>query len=92
GHYVLWKARIHHCDVSCENLMYYRVNRKVIGVLNDYDLAPLTTSNNPLGYERTGTILCMAIDLLRHNSQDGEVAHLYRHDMESFVWLFVWIC
>ncbi|KAF9245422.1 hypothetical protein BU15DRAFT_71174 [Melanogaster broomeanus] len=34
----------------------------------------------------------MAIDLLRHNGQDDEVAHLYRLDMESFVWVVVWIC
>ncbi|KAF9236277.1 hypothetical protein BU15DRAFT_77121 [Melanogaster broomeanus] len=91
-HYVLWKAGIHHRDVSCENLMYYRLNGKVIGVLNDYDLASLKTSKNPLGYERTGTIPFMAIDLLVANSRDGTVKHLYRHDMESFIWVFIWIC
>ncbi|KAF9245413.1 hypothetical protein BU15DRAFT_34896, partial [Melanogaster broomeanus] len=90
-HYVLWKAGIHHRDISCENLMYYRFNAKVIGVLNDYDLAPLTSSENPLGYERTGTIPFMAIDLLDANGQDGAVRHLYRHDMESFIWVFIWI-
>ncbi|KAF9236375.1 hypothetical protein BU15DRAFT_77086 [Melanogaster broomeanus] len=50
------------------------VNGKVIGVLNDYDLASLTSSDNPL------------------DAQDGKVRHLYCHDMESFVWVFVWIC
>ncbi|KAF9245420.1 hypothetical protein BU15DRAFT_71172 [Melanogaster broomeanus] len=91
-HYVLWKGGIHHRDVSRENLMYYRFNGKVIGVLNDYDLVSLTSSENPLGYERTGTILFMAIDLLNANSRDGETKHLYRHDMESFIWVFVRIC
>ncbi|KAF9245415.1 hypothetical protein BU15DRAFT_71167 [Melanogaster broomeanus] len=91
-HYVLWKAGIHHRDVSCENLMYYRFKGKVIGVLNDYDLASLTTSNNPLGYERTGMIPFMVIDLLNANTRDGKVEHLYCHDMVSFIWVFVWIC
>ncbi|KIJ16062.1 hypothetical protein PAXINDRAFT_54088, partial [Paxillus involutus ATCC 200175] len=92
GHYVLWKAGIHHCDVSCENLTYYRVKDKVIGILNDYDLASLASSDNPLGNERTGTMLFMAIDLLEAAGRDGKVKHLYRHDMESFIWVFVWIC
>ncbi|KAF8833735.1 hypothetical protein BDN67DRAFT_976454 [Paxillus ammoniavirescens] len=92
SHYVLWKAGIHHRDVSCENLMYHSVNGKVIGVLNDYDLASLMSSDNPLGKERTGTMLFMAIDLLDADGRDGKVKHLYRHDMESLVWVFVWIC
>jgi hypothetical protein len=91
GHYVLWKAGIHHRDVSCDNLMYYRVDGQVIGVLNDYDLASLA-SDTPLGNQRTGTMLFMAIDLLKADGQDGKVKHLYRHDMESFIWVFIWIC
>ncbi|KIJ09868.1 hypothetical protein PAXINDRAFT_42733, partial [Paxillus involutus ATCC 200175] len=91
GHYVLWKAGIHHRDVSCENLMYYRVDGNVVGVLNDYDLASSASSANPLGNERTGTIPFMAIDLLNADGQVGKVKHLYRHDMESFIWVFVWI-
>ncbi|KIJ16056.1 hypothetical protein PAXINDRAFT_11099 [Paxillus involutus ATCC 200175] len=91
SHYVLWKAGIHHRDVSCENLVYYRVKDKVIGVLNDYDLSSLS-SDNPLGNERTGTMLFMAIDLLEATGRDGKVKHLYRHDMESFIWMFIWIC
>ncbi|KAF8838071.1 hypothetical protein BDN67DRAFT_955720 [Paxillus ammoniavirescens] len=91
-HYVLWKFGIHHRDVSCENLMYYRRNGEVTGVLNDYDLASLASSHKPLGKERTGTMPFMAIDLLDADGQDGKVKHLYRHDMESFIWVFVWIC
>ncbi|KAF8838060.1 hypothetical protein BDN67DRAFT_1004556 [Paxillus ammoniavirescens] len=91
-HYVLWKSGIYHRDVSCESLMYHRVNGKVVGVLNDHDLASLAGSDNPLGNEPTGTMLFMAIDLLDAGGQDGKVKHLYRHDMESFVWVFVWIC
>lgn len=73
--------------------MYYREGDSgvVVGVLNDYDLASLRSSANPLGNERTGTIPFMAIDLLSKNGQDGRVEHLYRHDMESFIWVLVWI-
>ncbi|KAF9236151.1 hypothetical protein BU15DRAFT_50479 [Melanogaster broomeanus] len=87
-HYVLWKAGIHHRDVSCANLM--RDGR--MGVLHDFDLACLTPSDKPLGNERTGMILFMAIHLLQQDGQAGKVKHLYRHDMESFIWLYIWIC
>ncbi|KAF9235699.1 hypothetical protein BU15DRAFT_77724 [Melanogaster broomeanus] len=94
-HYALWNAGIHHRDVSPANLMYYRrddTNRTIVGVLNDYDLASLASQKSPLGNERTGTIPFMAIDLLDPDGQDGKLKHLYRHDMESFIWVFVWIC
>ncbi|KIK72565.1 hypothetical protein PAXRUDRAFT_836425, partial [Paxillus rubicundulus Ve08.2h10] len=90
-HYLLWKAGIHHRDVSCGNLMYYREEGKVVGVLNDYDLASLASSQTPLGNKRTGTMPFMAIELLATDGQDGKVEHLYRHDMESFIWVFIWI-
>ncbi|KAF9235696.1 hypothetical protein BU15DRAFT_77721 [Melanogaster broomeanus] len=44
SHYELWKAGIHHGDITPENLTYYRrndTNRTMVGVLNDYDLASL---------------------------------------------------
>ncbi|KAI6158190.1 hypothetical protein BKA82DRAFT_131896 [Pisolithus tinctorius] len=90
-HYALWWEGIHHRDVSSGNLMYYRVDGKVMGVLNDYDLSSLTTSANSLGNEPTGTIPFMAIDLLKKDGQDGRVEHLYRHDMESLIYVFIWI-
>ncbi|KAG2750149.1 hypothetical protein P692DRAFT_20953951 [Suillus brevipes Sb2] len=33
----------------------------------------------------------MALDLLTEEGQRGEVKHLYRHDLESFMWCFAWI-
>ncbi|KAI6002251.1 hypothetical protein F5J12DRAFT_708917, partial [Pisolithus orientalis] len=80
-HYALWREGIHHHDMSSGNLMYYRVDSKVMGVLNNYDLSSLTSSANPLGNEWTGMILFMAIDLLKEDGQDGRVEHLYHHDM-----------
>ena len=70
--------------------MYYRANNTVVGVLNDYDLASLK-GDPPLGNERTGTIPFMALELLSPNGQNGKVKHLYRHDLESFIWVLVWL-
>ncbi|EUC60699.1 hypothetical protein RSOL_361000, partial [Rhizoctonia solani AG-3 Rhs1AP] len=43
-----------------------------------------TPSSNP----RTGTLPFMAIDLL----VEAPPPHLYRHDLESFFYVLVWIC
>ncbi|KIK33251.1 hypothetical protein CY34DRAFT_29547, partial [Suillus luteus UH-Slu-Lm8-n1] len=71
--------------------MWYKKDGKLIGVLNDYDLSSLATESGPRGYERTGTVPFMAVDLLTKRGQRGEVKHLYRHDLESFIWCFAWI-
>jgi hypothetical protein len=92
GHYVLWQAGVLHRDVSLGNLMWYwGENNTLMGVLNDYDLSSLTTAQGPEGNERTGTVPFMALDLLTEKGQRGEVKHLYRHDLESFMWVLVWV-
>lgn len=92
-HIVLWKAGVHHRDVSPGNMMWYRDKLgKLMGVLNDYDLSSLANVPGPQGNERTGTVPFMALDLLTAKAQQGEVKHLYRHDLESFMWVFIWIC
>ncbi|KAG2149133.1 uncharacterized protein EDB93DRAFT_362687 [Suillus bovinus] len=91
-HLTLWKEGVYHRDVSPGNLMWYWKDGKRIGVLNDYDLSSLEGDRGPRGNERTGTVPFMALDLLSAKAQRGEVKHLYRHDLESFVWVFIWIC
>jgi hypothetical protein len=91
GHYALWQAGVYHRDVSPGNMMWYRNGTILMGVLNDYDLSSLATAQGPRGNERTGTIPFMALDLLTEEGQRGEVRHLYRHDLESFVWVLVWV-
>lgn len=91
GHYALWQAGVYHRDVSPGNMMWYRNGTVLMGVLNDYDLSSLATALGPQGNERTGTIPFMALDLLSKKGQRGEVKHLYRHDLESFVWVLVWV-
>ncbi|KAI5987340.1 hypothetical protein F5J12DRAFT_787089 [Pisolithus orientalis] len=39
----------------------------------------------------TGTMPFMAIDLLQKDGQDGKVKHQYHHDIESFIYIFIWI-
>ncbi|KAG2075856.1 hypothetical protein BDR04DRAFT_1068788 [Suillus decipiens] len=90
-HLTLWKKGVYHRDVSPGNLMWYWKDGKRIGVLNDYDLSSLADDPGPRGNERTGTVPFMALDLLTEEGQRGEVKHLYRHDLESFIWCFAWI-
>ena len=61
----------------------------LVGIVNDFDLATWvnhSTTNN----DRTGTIPFMAIDLL-DGGLDDRIPRLYRHDLESFIWVLAYI-
>lgn len=83
---------IAHGDISLMNLMYTVRDDQYVGILNDFDLAAIMKpgKRNPekIGWERTGSIGFMAMDLLKHS--DGEQKRWYRHDVESFLWCLVW--
>ncbi|KAF9644859.1 hypothetical protein BDM02DRAFT_3102266, partial [Thelephora ganbajun] len=89
-HYRLWVNGIHHGDVSFNNLMYdISETEDPVGIVNDFDLATRvghSTTNN----DRTGTIPFMAIDML-DGGLDDRIPRLYRHDMESFIWVLAYI-
>ncbi|KAG1868897.1 hypothetical protein C8R48DRAFT_123077 [Suillus tomentosus] len=87
-HLTLWKEGVYHRDISPGNLMWYRKNGRLIGVLNDHDLSSLANVVGPQGNECTGTVPFMALELLTKDGQQGKVKHLYRHDLESFMWGF----
>jgi hypothetical protein len=72
--------------------MWYWKDGNRMGVLNDYDLSSLANVQGPQGNERTGTVPFMARELLTEEGQRGKVKHIYRHDLESFMWVFAWIC
>ena len=91
GHYRLWENGIHHGDISLNNLMYdvCAETGDPVGIVNDFDLATWVdhpTTNN----DRTGTIPFMAIDLL-DGGLDRRIPRLYRHDLESFIWVLTYI-
>lgn len=65
---------------------------KLIGILNDFDLASIMNpgERSPLrrGWERTATLPFLAIDLLEFH--EGQTRRWYRHDLESFAWCLFW--
>ncbi|KAG2028979.1 hypothetical protein BDR03DRAFT_816759, partial [Suillus americanus] len=97
-HRALWKRGVHHRDVSPSNLMGYRFDGRFMSVLNDFDLSSIIQlmsslkHDRPRGFERTGTVPFMSLDLLTPEAIAGEVEHVYRHDVESFIWVLTWIC
>lgn len=91
GHRSLYQNGILHRDVSINNIMIALPDQPrpdgLSGFLIDLDLAVETTNIVPSGApHRTGTMEFMAIGAL-----NGEV-HTFRHDLESFFYVFLWIC
>jgi len=92
GHRLLWVMGIAHGDISFNNLMFDPKTKHAI--LNDFDLAstmdPGIKFPPKIGHRRTGTLIFMALDLLKDKGIDGEVARSYHHELESFVWVLLW--
>ena len=84
------KTGILHHDISLANLMV-RSDDHATGVLIDLDIAVQITDGNrnlPFRPVPAGTIPFRAVDLLH----DGPATTLfYRHDLESFFYVLVWI-
>ncbi|KAG6098806.1 hypothetical protein E4U14_007400 [Claviceps sp. LM454 group G7] len=81
-------SKILHRDISVNNIIITDPSKAdgYKGVLIDLDLAQ-NMNEGPSGARfRTGTIEFMAIGVLL-----GE-QHTYRHDLESFFYVFVWLC
>ncbi|RPD62144.1 hypothetical protein L226DRAFT_613457 [Lentinus tigrinus ALCF2SS1-7] len=70
--------------------MVRMVNGTYRGVLNDWDLANVRRKSKHDGLECIGTRVFMAIDLLCPEGSDP-VERRYRHDLEAFVWILVWV-
>ncbi|KAJ4471209.1 protein kinase [Lentinula lateritia] len=77
-----------HRDLSSGNIMYRRIDGKVYGVLNDFDLSSRVRDmdKGPTSNQRTGTRPFMSVDLL---SPVWEGGHLYRHDLESLFYIML---
>jgi hypothetical protein len=70
--------------------MFRREGNQIQGVLNDFDLSSIVDPNitNDSSNQRTGTKPFMAIDLLITSRPPK---HLYRHDLESFPYVLLFL-
>jgi hypothetical protein len=69
--------------------MYRRIDGKVYGILNDFDLS-VVLGNEPrsTSKQRSGTEPYMAIDLLE---TDPPPPHVFRFDLESLFYVLVYV-
>ncbi len=81
------KARILHRDISENNIIITdpKTTNGFTGMLIDLDLA-IVNGERTGERHMTGTMEFMAIDVLRG------VEHTYRHDLESFFYVLLWMC
>ena len=81
-------GNILHRDVSSDNIII--TNPEVAdgfhGMLIDLDLAKERDSGPSGARHQTGTLQFMAVEVLRR------VDHTYRHDLESFFYVLLWMC
>ncbi|KAA6414276.1 MAG: hypothetical protein FRX48_02639 [Lasallia pustulata] len=77
-----------HRDISENNIIITDPKEAdgFTGMLIDADLAKEIGSGRSGARHQTGTMEFMAIEVLRG------ISHTYRHDLESFFYVFLWIC
>ncbi|TEB26832.1 hypothetical protein FA13DRAFT_1816652 [Coprinellus micaceus] len=93
---LLWRLGISHIDISLSNFMVNETKeRGPYMVLNDFDLASAMNPGNKFPQKKefgewTGTKPLMGLELLQHNY--GNIERVCRHDLESIIWVLVWLC
>ncbi|KEP49327.1 hypothetical protein V565_102880 [Rhizoctonia solani 123E] len=94
-HYLLWEKGIRHLDLSLGNLMYrqeyYEGKTKYYGVLNDWDLGDDENNLVESRKDLTKTVLFTSLDLLQASPHEAQVVQRYSHDLESFIWILIWV-
>ena len=82
------KGNILHRDISENNIIITNSKETggFAGMLIDLNLAKVLGSGRSDARHQTSTMEFMAIEVLRG------VAHTYRHDLESFLYMLLWIC
>lgn len=89
AHQSLYTAgNILHRDISSNNIIIKdpKTADGFHGVLIDLDLAKVRDSGPSGARHQTGTMQFMAVEMLRRAD------HTYRHDLESFFYVLLWIC
>ncbi|KAF4123759.1 Protein kinase domain, partial [Geosmithia morbida] len=81
-------GNILHRDISSNNIIITRPETAdgFNGMLIDLDLAKERDSRPSGARHLTGTVQFMAVEVLRR------VDHTYRHDLESFFYVLLWMC
>ncbi|KAF9502142.1 hypothetical protein BDN71DRAFT_1425877 [Pleurotus eryngii] len=86
GHHIAARyGKVLHRDISENNLLWTN-DKRVVGVLNDWDLATPVDAVGSSANHRTGTGPFMAYGLLGAEPP----VHLHRHDLESLVYVLIW--
>ncbi|KAK4194052.1 hypothetical protein QBC40DRAFT_291462 [Triangularia verruculosa] len=82
------KSKILHRDISSNNIIITKPETAdgFKGMLIDLDLAKVRDSGPSGARHQTGTMQFMAVEVLRKTD------HTYRHDLESFFYVLVWMC
>ena len=82
------EGSILHRDISENNIIITNPKQAngFTGMLIDADLAKIVGGGRTGARHQRGTMEFMAIEVLR------KVAHTYRHDLESFFYVLLWIC
>ncbi|CAD6506426.1 BgTH12-07352 [Blumeria graminis f. sp. triticale] len=95
---LLMDAKILHRDISVNNILLTGIETsdKLGGVLIDLDLATLLKDGKVQEKDRvvTGTMQFIALDILSNSfaTTGAVVNHTYRHDLESFLYVLIWVC
>jgi serine/threonine protein kinase len=91
GHRSLFeRCKVLHRDISINNVMITESAQEggPKGFLIDLDMASMADSETNSGaLYRTGTQEFIAIEILSRSAR-----HTYRHDLESFFYVLLWIC
>ncbi|KDN43576.1 hypothetical protein RSAG8_05953, partial [Rhizoctonia solani AG-8 WAC10335] len=94
-HYILWENGIRHLDLSLANLMarvqILEGKQKYFGVVKDWDLGDLQESRPKSHKDLSKTIPFTSLDLLNPVSPKKQVVQRYSHDLESFLWILIWV-
>ena len=82
------EGRILHRDISENNIIIIDNQDEMgfKGMLIDLDLAKELGGSPSVARHQTGTMEFMVIEVLKG------ISHTYRHDLESFFYVFVWLC
>ncbi|KDR79227.1 hypothetical protein GALMADRAFT_25577, partial [Galerina marginata CBS 339.88] len=88
-HAFLWKHHVEHGDPSLSNLMYDPDTQ--CGVLSDFDLSVLQWEPRVTGTEKMGSVPFMALEILTEDYWEGKVQRCYHHELESFIWILVYV-